>query len=200
MTTLNQPSQTELMEAYNCQMLHCIKQAQSLNEGSTTILDKFEGLVVTYKAIRKCLTDMSKGQPRYVVTETETSFSITRLVNYADIESAYSLIEPVSSSAKQSNDMTEPIELIKKLLDRYVSSELDKVQKYAPNVTQVMFSDKVFPYSYLQRNTSTAPCFKRAGPPTAVLKRSIYEMVESEYIEEVPKGKYGVTALLFKIK
>lgn len=135
-----------------------------------------------------------------VIDEAAAEWAIKIVV--ADVKNMLKRFE--TGDVGINNEETKQLQLLTKLIRKFVTSpwkDLEKVtgEKFAP-----LHAERIVPYSYLQRNTSTAPAFKkdRMGATNA-LKRAIKTMEERGDIQQMQRSvlmtKFSTTAQSYAI-
>lgn len=184
----------ELINLYNQQMGLLNKTIESLQETQSIELDRFDGLILTKKDIELYLFSMSKGPKRYVMIYDTASITVIRMVDHVDVSQVYKLITPDDGIP-----MRGPKEFLCGQLNKYLMSDWVQTRKVCKLINAKMFADKVIPYSWMQRNTSSAPIFKRMGRPTEVLQKTIGDLIEEGILLYIDTNIYNTGAKLYKI-
>lgn len=119
-----------------------------------------------------------------VIDEETADWAIGVIV--ADVKNMLTRFE--SGDVGVNNEETKQLQLLVKLVKRFVTTPWPELAKVAGDKMQPLHAEKIIPYSYLQRNTSTAPAFKkdRLGATNA-LKRALKTLEERGDIQ--PMGR-----------
>lgn len=190
----------EKLKAYNEQLKYLNLMVCPLNETEELILPKDESIVVTVKDIRDYLEQLSRGIRKYVVIETQQSFTVVRLVDNASTKAVYKMFDDDKKDDIPQDDITQRVEHLQRIVKRYFESDLDKLINMSSIISQTMVDDKVIPYSYLQRCTSTLPLFKRyRSGATNALKTALLKMCDDGLLIAEKATKYGSLAQVFKV-
>jgi len=120
----------------------------------------------------------------------------------ADIKNMLGRFE--SGDVGVNNEESKQTKLLVKLIKKFVTASWDEVKKVAGESSQKLHAERIIPYGWLQRNTSTTPAFKndRQGATNA-LKRTLKTLEERGEIQAMQKSvlmtKFGTGAQAYAI-
>jgi hypothetical protein len=140
-------------------------------------------------------------QPEISVADANWAIKIVE----ADIKNIHGRFE--TGHVGSNNDENKQVQLVVKLINKYVTSEWASVEKIVGPKLKAAFDARIVPYSYLQRNTSTAAAFKsdKMGATNA-LKRTlkilqdrgdVQQMSRAELVKQFGTGAecYAITCM-----
>ena len=120
----------------------------------------------------------------------------------SDVKNMLSRFE--SGDVGINNGENKQINLVAKLVKKYVTSAFTDIEKIIGEKGRALHAECVIPYSYLQRNTSTAAAFKndKLGATTA-LRRTLKILVDRGDLQQMMRAdllkKFGTAAESYAI-
>lgn len=194
---------SDYLTQFNSQMKYIVGIVETLQVNDKTSLAKMDGIVVTFNDIKMYLDVKSKASKKYVVTETETEFIIYRMIDNIDIRSIYEKIKPKPEF--KGGDDTQ-IRLLYKIALKFGNIDLEtaKIYGYEKHFSEFV-KDKIVPYGFLQKNTSSVACFKNTPEgATKTLQNALSVLCENGVFYEIPKSavtrEFGISSKLYLIR
>lgn len=139
------------------------------------------------KALKLAATVAVGCNPFDPVIDAEMAVWAINIVN-ADVKNMLSRFE--SGEVGINNEETKQLALCMKLIKKFCTAQWQEVEKVAGEKMKPLHAERIIPYSYLQRNTSTAPAFKkdRLGATNA-LKRALKTLEERGDVQPMARSE-----------
>lgn len=203
MTILNNPISKQKAQAvtpklndYTYQIAQLNTMVSDMEETQSKILPKNTvGLSLDYFDIRQYLDGISLNRKRFFVIEKDDEFEIVRTVDNCSLKKVYEILTPNIKTFKR----TTAEKIVLDLLKKYIAGNHTDAMKTSSCISESMFYNRIFSYSWIQRKATRTALFKYSGLPTELLKKTLDDMVHKGLIEEVDPKKFNINAKIYKI-